>query len=156
MPRRRTRLLLAALLPAALASGCRIPARGLRAAVSDPFAPAVADIQTWGGRVWFVERTQELSSYAAELAQRVPLQFQRQRRLRFFVLSGRARVRLAGEEAVLAAGSFVSVPKRTAYRILPLEGPAPRLLMVLMPDGEDPTLIEVPAVTRRLLARDRP
>ena len=143
-------------LAAATASGCR-PADGrLRPSVQDPFAAEAPDIHSWSGKLWFTERTQALSAYAIELRHRLPLQVQPRRAVRFLILRGRVKARSAGQEMVLGRGAFLSIPRGTPYRILPLGDPAPRLLMLFMPDGHDAVDIEIPEIPQRLLTRTAP
>ena len=143
----------AVLLVILAAAACRGPARPRPAAFTAAFpaaASAIPDLRAESGSVWFAERTQAIGSYLMELRGLMPLQFRPRRRLRFFVLGGRARVRVGAQEAVLEAGGFASVPPRATYRILPLDDAPVRLLLCLMPEGQDASIIEMPGVMKRL------
>jgi quercetin dioxygenase-like cupin family protein len=124
------------------------PRRGLLFSGTELLARA-PDARTGNARIWFVERSAALSVYLVELKGSQPLQ-RLGGELRLLVLSGRLRLRSGGEEKVLAAGGYASVPPRAPHRLL-REGAEPlRYLAFLSPDSPHRKTIESPGLLRRL------
>ncbi|MEK7232567.1 MAG: hypothetical protein AAB268_02030 [Elusimicrobiota bacterium] len=133
-----------ALLSAMAHAGCSTRTSGPQEfllSTEAEMAERVPDAQSRSARTWYVEKTPTLGAYLVELDGLSPLE-RRPSGLRIFVLSGLMRLRVGGEERVLGAGGYASIPPRLPYRLLREGRRRPRYIVFLTPDSVERTVIE--------------
>ncbi len=96
-------------------------------------------------RIWLLEKRPDLAVYYMEPENLVSLRSRPHASLRLLVLSGRMKIRVgAAEREDLGPGAYVSIPRKTPYRIIRQGREKLLLVAILTPHDEVIDYIEYP------------